>query len=88
MWGFGCAEGTGQRTWHKLTELRRRRTADVQKQRLRQPCLLAGSFVFLDILALFPSKGCSHRANPGWRRPPKCGVCDFPKGQVSARGTI
>ena len=34
--GLRCPEGTGQDKRHNLTELRLRRIADVQKQRLRQ----------------------------------------------------
>src|SRR5271157_3344581 len=37
VWGLRCPERTGQDNWYNLTELRLRRNADVQKQRLRQP---------------------------------------------------
>ena len=37
VWGLRCPEGTGQGDRHNLTELRPRRIADVQRQRLRQP---------------------------------------------------
>ena len=37
VWGLGCPGGTGRGKRDKLTELRLRRIADVQKQRLRQP---------------------------------------------------
>jgi len=45
-------------SWTNLTDLRLRRIADVQKQRLRQPPAFR-SFVFIDILALFPEKPLS-----------------------------
>jgi hypothetical protein len=37
VWGLRCPEGTGQSKRYNLTELRLRRIADVQEQRLRQP---------------------------------------------------
>jgi len=37
VWGLRCPEGIGQGSRYKLTDLRLRRIADVQKQRLRQP---------------------------------------------------
>jgi hypothetical protein len=37
VWGLRCPEGTGHGMRCNLPELRLRRIADVQKQRLRQP---------------------------------------------------
>jgi len=46
VWGLRCPEGTGQGKRHNLTELRLRRIADVQKQRLRQPTMILPNPLF------------------------------------------